>query len=164
MRDSMQTMTGRVKERWDAARINSLDRQNVRLRDEVSHLKTRLEDERTETEDLKDALRSSPKVVKVKKRGGFLRVVVIGGAAYVLGTRAGRERYDQLVEWARSMRSKMEHKADEVASDVEDTASQMSAGTGQTMTSTRSTTSRSTGPATSRTTEQRTSAAGSTGP
>ena len=164
MRDSMQTMTGRVKERWDAARINSLDRQNVRLRDEVSHLKTRLEDERTETEDLKDALRSSPKVVKVKKRGGFLRVVVIGGAAYVLGTRAGRERYDQLVEWARSMRSKMEHKADEVASDVEDTASQMSAGTGQTMTSARSTTPRSTGPATSRTTEQRTSAAGSTGP
>jgi light-regulated signal transduction histidine kinase (bacteriophytochrome) len=168
MRDSMQTMTGRVKERWDAARISSLDRQNMRLRDEVSHLKTRLDDERSETEDLKDALRSSPKVVKVKKRGGFLRVVVIGGAAYVLGTRAGRERYDQLVEWARSMRSKMERKTDEVASDVEDTASQMSAGTGSTMASARSTgstaTPRSTGPATSRTAEQRTSAAGSTGP
>jgi|RhiMetdeSRZDD1v2_1073273.scaffolds.fasta_scaffold38341_2 hypothetical protein len=166
MRDSTQTMTGRVKERWGAARINSLDRQNMRLRDEVSQLKTRLEDERSETEDLKDALRSSPKVVKVKKRGGFLRVVVIGGAAYVLGTRAGRERYDQLVDWARSMRSKMERRADEVASDVEDTASQMSGTTGSTMT-----TSRSTGPATprssassTRTTQQRSSAAGSTGP
>src|SRR5262249_40472907 len=122
MRDSTRTMTGRVKERWGAARINSLDRQNMRLRDEISQLKTRLEDERSETEDLKDALRSSPKVVKVKKRSGFLRVVVIGGAAYVLGTRAGRERYDQLVDWSRSMRSKMERKADEVPSDVEDTA------------------------------------------
>jgi hypothetical protein len=168
MRGSMQTMTGRVKERWDTGRINSLDRQNMRLRDEVSHLKTRLEDERSETEDLKDALRSSPKVVKVKKRGGFLRVVVIGGAAYVLGTRAGRERYDQLLEWTRSMRSKMERNADDVASDLEDTSSQMSAGTGSTMTSARSTgptaTPRSSGPATSRTTEQRTNAAGSTGP
>ena len=166
MRDSTQTMTGRVKERWGAARVNSLDRQNMRLRDEVSHLKTRLEDERSETEDLKDALRSSPKVVKVKKRGGFLRVVVIGGAAYVLGTRAGRERYDQLVDWARSMRSKMERKADEVAYDVEDTASQMSAGSGSTVT-TRSTgpaTPRSSAPTSSPTTQQRSGAAGSTGP
>ena len=167
MRDSTQTMTGRVKERWGAARINSLDRQNMRLRDEVSQLKTRLEDERSETEDLKDALRSSPKVVKVKKRGGFLRVVVIGGAAYVLGTRAGRERYDQLVDWARSMRSKMERKADEVASDVEDTASQMSGTTGSTMATSRSTgpaTPRSSAPSSARTSQQRGSAAGSTGP
>lgn len=167
MRDSTQTMTGRVKERWGAARINSLDRQNMRLRDEVSHLKTRLEDERSETEDLKDALRSSPKVVKVKKRGGFLRVVVIGGAAYVLGTRAGRERYDQLVDWARSMRSKMERKADEVASDVEDTASQMSGTTDSTMATSRSTgpaTPRSSAPSSARTSQQRGSAAGSTGP
>jgi hypothetical protein len=167
MRDSTQTMTGRVKDRWGAARINSLDRQNMRLRDEVSQLKTRLEDERSETEDLKDALRSSPKVVKVKKRGGFLRVVVIGGAAYVLGTRAGRERYDQLVDWARSMRSKMERRADEVASDVEDTASQMSGTTGSTMTTSRSTgpaTPRSSAPSSARTAQQRSSAAGSTGP
>jgi len=130
MRD--HTMAGRVKERWDAVRINSLDRQNMRLRDEVAHLKTRLDDERTETEDLKDALRSSPKVVKVKKRGGIFRVVVIGGAAYVLGTRAGRERYDQIVDRVRSMRSRIGRNADEVASDMESTASQMSATSGPT--------------------------------
>ena len=140
MRDPMQTMTGRVKERWDATRINSLDRQNMRLRDEVALLKTKLEDERTETEDLKDALRSSPKVVKVKKRTGFLRVAVIGGAAYVIGTRAGRERYDQLVEWVRSMRSMLEPNADAVAPDVETPASQRTADTGRTTTP-RSTTS-----------------------
>jgi hypothetical protein len=164
MHDSTQSMTGRVKERWGAARINSLDRQNMRLRDEVSHLKTRLEDERSETADLKDALRSSPKVVKVKKRGGFLRVVVIGGAAYVLGTRAGRERYDQLVDWARSMRSKMERSADEVASDVEESASLM---TGSTMATARSTgpaTPRSSAPTSTRTTSQRSGGGGTTGP
>jgi predicted RNase H-like nuclease (RuvC/YqgF family) len=164
MHDSTQSMTGRVKERWGAARINSLDRQNMRLRDEVSHLKTRLEDERSETEDLKDALRSSPKVVKVKKRGGFLRVVVIGGAAYVLGTRAGRERYDQLVDWARSLRSKMERSADEAASEVEESTSLM---TGSTMATARSTgpaTPRSSAPASTRTTSQRSGGGGTTGP
>jgi hypothetical protein len=164
MHDSTQSMTGRVKERWGAARINSLDRQNMRLRDEVSHLKTRLEDERSETADLKDALRSSPKVVKVKKRGGFLRVVVIGGAAYVLGTRAGRERYDQLVDWARSLRSKMERSADEVASDVEESASLMTGSTMATAGSTGPATPRSSAPASARTTSQRSGGGGTTGP
>jgi len=162
MRDSMQTMTGRVRERWDAARINSLDRRNMRLRDEVSQLKTQLEDERSETEDLKEALRSSPKVVNVKKRSGFLRVLVIGGAAYLLGTRAGHERYDQIVEWVRSMRTKMERKADEVASDVEATASQVSAGA---VGPSGATTPGQAGQTTSRgTTEQRSNAAGPSRP
>jgi hypothetical protein len=161
MRD--QTMTGRVKERWGAARISGLDRQNMRLRDEVAHLKTRLDDTRTETEDLKDALRSSPKVVKVNKRGGFLRVVVIGGAAYVLGTRAGRERYDQLADWVRSMRSKMARRADDVATEVESAASEMpgtaTASISTPPTTPRSSTSRSGGS----TMEQRSNAAGTIG-
>jgi hypothetical protein len=128
MRDGLQDMSGRVKDRWEAARMNNLDRQNGRLRDEVSHLRTQLEDERSETQDLKDVLRSGPKVVKVKKRGGLLRMAVVGGVAYVVGTRDGRERYDQIVTWVRSMRSKMERKADAVTADVEATASQISNG------------------------------------
>jgi hypothetical protein len=128
-------MRGRVKDRWYAVRMNSLDRRNVRLRDEVSELRTRLEDERSEVEDLKGALRSTPKVVTVKKRGGMLRLAVIGGTAYVLGTRAGRARYDQIVDWLRSMRSKMERSADEAATDVEDSASRMTTTSGSRMTS-----------------------------
>jgi hypothetical protein len=126
MRDTLHDMSGRVKDRWDSARINSLDRQNMRLRDEVSHLRTRLEDERSETKDLKDVLRAEPKVVKVKKRPGLFRMAIVGGAAYVLGTRDGRERYDQIVSWFRSARSRMERNADEVATEVETTAAQVS--------------------------------------
>lgn len=125
MRDTLHDVSGRVKDRWGATRISSLDRQNMRLRDEVSHLRTQLEDERSETKDLKDVLRSEPKVVKVKKRAGWFRVVVIGGAAYILGTRDGRERYNQIVSWFRSMRSRMERGADDVATDVEATAVQI---------------------------------------
>jgi hypothetical protein len=154
MRDSMQTVTGSVRARWDAARINSLDRRNVRLRDEVSHLKIRLEDERSETDDLKDALRSSPKVVTVRRRSGIVRVAVIGAAAYVLGTRAGRQRYDQMAGWVRSMRSKLERKTDEMM------ASQMSAG----MTAPTGPTPRPAARASFRTTEQPSNAIGRTGP
>jgi hypothetical protein len=96
----------------------------MRLRDEVFYLRTRLDDERSQSEDLKDALRSNPKVIKVKKRG-LLRVAIVGGAAYVVGTRDGRDRYEQIVSWVRSMRSRMERKADDVVAGVEDTASEI---------------------------------------
>ena len=43
-------------------------------------------------------MRSSP-------RGGVLRTVVIAGVAYLLGTRAGRERYDQIMEKAKSLKN-----------------------------------------------------------
>jgi hypothetical protein len=153
MRDTLQDMSGRVKDRWDSARISSLDRQNMRLRDEVSHLRTRLEDERSETQDLKDVLRAEPKVVKVKKRPGLFRMAIVGGAAYFLGTRDGRERYDQIVHWFRSARSRMEHNADEVASEVEATAAQISNGADATRKATPSAT-----PMTARTGTDRTKA------
>jgi hypothetical protein len=127
MRDVMQQMRGRAKDRWGVARMRSLDHQNMRLRDEVSHLRTRLEDDRSEMEDLKDALKSSPKVVTLKKRAGLFRLAVVGGTAYLLGTRAGRERYDRFADWVRSMRSKME-RSDDDASNVEPRTSRMTTG------------------------------------
>ena len=127
MGGAMEQMRGRVRSRRDAARLQTLDRQNMRLRDEVSHLRTRLDDERTEMDDLRDALKSSPKVVRVTKRTGFFRLAVVGGAAYLLGTRAGRERYERFVGWVRSMRSKMERSTDGTASGM-DPRSRMTTG------------------------------------
>jgi hypothetical protein len=126
MRGAMEQMRGKMKHRREATRLESLDRQNMRLRDEISHLRTRLDDDRTEMDDLKDALKSSPKVVTVKKRTGYFRLAVVGGAAYLLGTRAGRGRYDRFVEWIHSMHSKMERGPDETeetaTSDLERTS------------------------------------------
>jgi hypothetical protein len=155
MRETLHDMSGRVKDRWDAARISSLDRQNMRLRDEVSHLRTQLEDERSETQDLKDVLRSEPKVVKMKKRPGLFRMAIIGGAAYVLGTRDGRERYNQIVDWFKAARSRMERNADDVATEVETTAAQISNGADAMRTGTSSTSQ-----APARTTGERSKATG----
>jgi hypothetical protein len=40
-----------------------------------------------------------------KRRGGTLGLAVAGAAGYMLGAKAGRERYEQLVEAAKSRRA-----------------------------------------------------------
>lgn len=103
-RTKMGEVGERLRERRVEGRIDDLDRENVRLRTEVSQLRSDLDHERSL---LRTALgrRSRPTVVK-KRRGGIVRTALVGGGAYVLGTRAGRERYDQLVEWFGRARSK----------------------------------------------------------
>jgi hypothetical protein len=116
--------TGRMRERLLSARLGNLDRQNERLRNEVSVLHSQLDHEREEHEELRDALRSKPKEVKVRK-SGFVRVVLIGGGAYLLGAHAGRERYDEVLRWARSMRDRMRGTAEDLAMQVDVGASKL---------------------------------------
>jgi hypothetical protein len=116
MHDTIHDMTDRYRDRRMHSRVNNLDRQNTRLRDEVAHLRSDLVDERVQRERLQSALRDKPAVVK--KRGGLLRLLIVGGAGYVMGTREGRERYDQIVNWVRSVKTKIERNADDVAAEV----------------------------------------------
>ena len=122
MRTTLNHLADRYRDRRMNARVNTLDRQNARLRDEVRCLRTDLHDERSQRDDLKKALKAKPTVVK---KTGLIRVLLVGGTAYVLGTRAGRQRYDQIVGWLRSMRGKMERSADDAATDLTATAARV---------------------------------------
>jgi hypothetical protein len=115
--------TGRMHERFMSAKLGNLDRQNDRLRNEVSVLHSQLDHEREEHEELRDALRSKPEV-KVRKTG-FFRVLLIGGGAYLLGAHAGRERYDEVVRWGRSLPDRMRRTADDVTTQVDVGASKL---------------------------------------
>jgi hypothetical protein len=115
--------TGRMRERFMSAKLGNLDRQNDRLRNEVSVLHSQLDHEREEHEELRDALRSKPEV-KVRKTGLF-RVLLIGGGAYLLGAHAGRERYDEVVRWGRSLPDRMRRTADDVTTQVDVGASKL---------------------------------------
>jgi len=115
--------TGRMRERFMSAKLGNLDRQNDRLRNEVSVLHSQLDHEREEHEELRDALRSKPEV-KVRKTG-FFRVLLIGGGAYLLGAHAGRERYDEAVRWGRSLPDRMRRTADDVTTQVDVGASKL---------------------------------------
>jgi hypothetical protein len=116
--------TGRMRERFLSARLGNLDRQNDKLRNEVSALHSQLDHEREEHEELRDALRSKPTKVKVRKTG-FVRVLLIGGGAYLLGAHAGRERYDEVLRWARSLPDRMRGTAADVTTQVDVGASKL---------------------------------------
>jgi hypothetical protein len=104
--NKMNRMSDRWRSMRNAKRVDRLDEENDRLRTELRMTRSQLERERHRERDVLDALnRASERKTKVtaKPRGGLLRLVVVGGAAYVLGTKAGRERYEQIRTWVSSM-------------------------------------------------------------
>lgn len=105
MADKVSDLGDRARERMMESRLDKFDRENDRLRSEVKLLRDDLQEERSSLERALDALNKRETVtVKTKpRRGRLLRTVVVGAGAYLLGTRAGRERYDQIMEKARSL-------------------------------------------------------------
>jgi hypothetical protein len=52
----------------------------------------------------------------------MLRVLAIGGAAYVLGAKAGKERYEQIKDWFSLMRERAAGAEQEAMSSMTDTS------------------------------------------
>jgi hypothetical protein len=107
--DRMESLGGRARQRMTRTKMDRLDRDNDRLRSQIAVLRDDLHAERDE---LKEALKAmnhhgATASVKRRRRPRILRTAAIAVGAYVLGTRAGRERYDQLVERARSLRGSL---------------------------------------------------------
>ena len=113
MKLGTRTKAAALTDHWRAAhngrRVERLDEENDRLRTELRMTKSQLERERDRQQDVLDALnRASERKTKVtaKPRGGLLRLVIVGGTAYVFGTKAGRDRYEQIRGWASSMKDR----------------------------------------------------------
>jgi hypothetical protein len=102
--DRISDLGERAREHMIHARIQRLDRDNHRLQGEVAALREDLLEERG---TFKEALGSfgdhSSVTIKERRRPHMLRAAVIAGGAYILGTRAGRERYEQIKRRARSI-------------------------------------------------------------
>jgi len=122
MTDRLGDIGGKLRERRTNSRIDHLDDENQRLRTELRSMRSTLDRERSDREEILDALKGKPKTVVKKKRGGLVRMAVIGGGAYVLGSRAGRERYEQIVSWARQLKDRGREATEDLKSDVVATA------------------------------------------
>lgn len=116
--DRLGNIGDRLRERRTTAKVEHLGEENDRLRTELHSLQTQLDRERADRVEILDALKGKPKTVIKRKRGGLIRMVVIGGGAYVLGTRAGRERYEQLADWAKRFRDRGRDAADDLRDDM----------------------------------------------
>ena len=109
MADKVSDLGDRARERKLESRLDKFDRENDRLKSEVKLLREDLREERGALERALDALNGRDTVtVKTKPRrtGRAIRAVAIGAGAYLLGTRAGRERYDMIMDKVRSLTSR----------------------------------------------------------
>lgn len=106
--DRITDVAERIRDRRAAARLENTEHENDVLRTELRALRADASRQRAEREELMDVLKDGGAVRTNGKsrRGGMLRLLIIGGGAYVLGTRAGRERYDQITEWFGRMKTR----------------------------------------------------------
>ena len=115
MTERVSDLGERARERRTESRLDKFDRENDRLKQEVRMLRDDLQEERGSLERALDALKRDEHVTvhtkTPKRRGRVLRAIVIGGGAYVLGARAGRERYDQIVEKVRGLSASARERA-----------------------------------------------------
>ena len=109
MGDRVTEIGDRARERKTERRLDTMDRENDRLKQEVRMLRDDLQEERGSLQRALDALRRDEHVTvqtnAPKRRGRILRLIAVGGGAYLLGARAGRERYDQIVDKAKRLKS-----------------------------------------------------------
>jgi hypothetical protein len=103
MADRVTDLGTRARERLVHSRMEKLDRENDRLRTEVGLLRGDLDEERSSLKEALKGLETRAVAVKQDRRPHVIRALLIAGGAYVLGTRAGRERFDQIVQKARSL-------------------------------------------------------------
>jgi hypothetical protein len=92
-----------ARERLMHARMEKHDRENDRLRTEVRLLRDDLEVERGTLSQALKGLEARKDDVRGRRKPRLFRTLLIAGGAYVLGTRDGRERYEQIVRKARSL-------------------------------------------------------------
>jgi len=115
------TTGSKVSDRWramrSAKRLEHLDGENDRLRTQLRMTRSQLDRERDRQQDVLDALKRAferKTEIVAKPRGDVLRLVVVGGAAYLFGSKAGRKRYEKVRAWTSSVRDRLKGVRDAV--------------------------------------------------
>jgi hypothetical protein len=90
----MTTMKDRFRRQLADARLQRIEGRKRDLDARIERLKGELSAEREAREELASLVKD---VGSPKKKVGLIRLAVIGAAAYILGARAGRQRYQQIM-------------------------------------------------------------------
>lgn len=93
---AMRDAGSMLKERWLDRRVDKLSQENDKLREELDELRHDLDAEQDRS---KETLSALSKV----RRPGRMKWLVLAGGAYVMGTKAGRARYEQMRSWVSSV-------------------------------------------------------------
>ena len=99
LKDRASALTDSAKQRLAERHAESLERENERLKMENSTLREQTDRDRDRMERILGSLddaTSGPKKHRIRR---LVTLSVAAGGAYVMGAKAGRERYEQLRTW-----------------------------------------------------------------
>ena len=102
--EKIGSVTNELKAKGKHVRSEKLEESNEKLKRENTLLRQQVEEDGTNRDRMLALLDRMETTPRKRKRRGWIRTLVVAGAAYVLGTRAGRERYEQIQRsWSRML-------------------------------------------------------------
>jgi hypothetical protein len=113
LQERAKTLGSDAKHRMREARLEKADRERDRLRTENQLMRERIEHTDEELSRALDAIddmaKADGKAQRKPRKHRIRRLFVLGaaaGSAYVMGAKAGRERYESLRRWWTDMRGR----------------------------------------------------------
>jgi G3E family GTPase len=128
VKDKAGKMTQMAASRMREAKLESATERNERLRMKNELLSEELKQERSERDRILEALEKVGSQKKTHRMRGFFMLSTAAAAAYVMGSKAGTERYEQLRSWWNDMRQRGNGNMDAWAGQARETTSQASQG------------------------------------
>jgi hypothetical protein len=121
MRDGVRGAADRFRLAQAERRAGSLERRGRRLDERLRSVSAELDHEREARRELASLLQD--KEDEMRKGHPMLRMLMVGGVAYVLGAKAGRGRYEQIMAKGRELRERFLRSEPESASSSASTPS-----------------------------------------
>jgi len=114
--DKVELLGARMRTQRTQMHAARLERRERVLRERIEDLQAELDRQRAGRQELLNVMRNGRNGMSMI--GGTFKLLLVGGVAYVLGTKAGRERYDQIVTLVRRTKDDGERKVGELAEAV----------------------------------------------
>lgn len=128
VKDKAGRMTQMAASRVREAKLENAAERNERLRMKNEVLAEELKHERADRDRILEALEKMGSGKKTHRVRGFFMLSAAAAAAYVMGSKAGTERYEQIRSWWNDMRQRSNGNMDAWAGQARDTAYQASEG------------------------------------
>jgi hypothetical protein len=118
LKDRATALTESAKQRLAERHAEALERENDRLKVENSSLREQTDQDRDRIERILDSLDEVTTAPKRHRLRRLMTLSIAAGGAYVMGAKAGRERYEQIRNWWADRRTQGIDRMNEWGEDV----------------------------------------------
>jgi hypothetical protein len=118
LKDRATALTESAKQRLAERHAEALERENDRLKVENSSLREQTDQDRDRIDRILDSLDDVTTAPKRHRLRRLMTLSIAAGGAYVMGAKAGRERYEQIRNWWADRRTQGIDRMNEWGEDV----------------------------------------------